>query len=43
MDGEPLPVAEALATVGLTLSRKPLKEGAATAALGARLRERGGG
>ena len=39
---EPLPVAEALATVGLTLSRKPLKEGAATAALGARLRERGG-
>ena len=39
---EPLPVAEALATVGLTLSRKPLKEGAATAALGARLREEGG-
>ena len=39
---EPLPVAEALATVGLALSRKPLKEGAATAALGARLRERGG-
>ena len=39
---EPLPVAEALATVGLTLSRKPLKEGAATADLGARLREEGG-
>lgn len=39
---EPLPVAEALATVGLSLSRKPLKEGAATAALGARLREEGG-
>jgi predicted metalloprotease with PDZ domain len=39
---EPLPVAEALATVGLTLSRKPLKEGSATADLGARLREDGG-
>lgn len=39
---EPLPVGEALATVGLSLSRKALKEGAATAALGARLREEGG-
>jgi predicted metalloprotease with PDZ domain len=39
---EPLPLAEALATVGLSLSRKPLKEGAATATLGARLREEGG-
>ena len=39
---EPLPVAEALATVGLSLSRKPLKEGTATAALGARLQEQGG-
>lgn len=38
----PLPVADALATVGLTLSRKALKDGAATAALGARLREEGG-
>lgn len=39
---EPLPVAEALAAVGLSLSRKPLKAGTATAALGARLREQGG-
>ncbi len=39
---EPLPVAEALATVGLSLARKPWKEGTATAALGARLREEGG-
>lgn len=39
---EPLPVAEALATVGLSLARKPLKEGTATAALGARLREERG-
>jgi len=39
---EPLPVAEALATVGLSLSRKSLKEGTATAALGARLQEEGG-